>query len=178
MNLLKSIDAHTLKKKLDSGEAILIDIRESDEHAREHVIGARLAPLSSIDAHDFDRDHGKIAVFHCRSGMRTQTNAARLLAHGFREAYYLDGGIDAWKRAGFPVHTNAQAPLEIMRQVQMTAGALVVAGVALGALAHPGFFALSAFMGAGLLFAGATGWCGLAQLLKTMPWNRRIANPS
>ena len=178
MNELHPIDARTLKQKLDAGEAILIDIRESDEHAREHVIGARLAPLSSIDTHDFDREHGKVAVFHCRSGMRTQANAAKLLGRGFREAYYLDGGIDAWKRAGYPVHTNAKAPLEIMRQVQIIAGGLVVTGVSLGLLVHPGFFALSAFMGAGLFFAGATGWCGLALLLKTMPWNRPIANAS
>ena len=141
MNLLKPIDARTLKQKLDNGEAILIDVRETDEHAREHVIGARLAPLSSIDSHDFDRDHSKIAIFHCRSGMRTQANAATLLARGFREAYYLDGGIEAWKSAGYPVHTNAKAPLEIMRQVQIIAGGLVVTGIALGLFVHPAFFA-------------------------------------
>jgi hypothetical protein len=59
-----------------------------------------------------------------------------------------------------------------MRQVMLTAGAIVFAGVALGFFVNPIFFALSAFMGAGLMFAGATGWCGLAMLLKTMPWNR------
>jgi rhodanese-related sulfurtransferase len=103
---LPAIDARTLKQKLDADEAILIDIRESNEHAQEHILGARLAPLSVIDAHDFDRDHGKIAVFHCKSGMRTQNNAARLLAKGFREAYFLQGGIEAWKAAGFPVRTS------------------------------------------------------------------------
>jgi len=43
----------------------------------------------------------------------------------------------------------------------------------LGALVHPGFYALSAFVGAGLLFAGLTDWCGMAMLLAKMPWNRR-----
>lgn len=172
MTSLKPITAADLKRRLDSGEAVLIDIRESDEHAREHIVGARLAPLSAIDAHDFDGDHGKAAVFHCRSGMRTTTNATRLLAKGFREAYCLEGGIDAWKAAGFPVHTNRTAPLEITRQVQIAAGLLILAGSALGFFAHPGFYALSAFVGAGLAFTGATGWCGMALLLKTMPWNR------
>jgi rhodanese-related sulfurtransferase len=153
---------------------VLIDIREHDEHAREHILGARLAPLSAIDAHDFDRDHGKVAVFHCKSGMRTQANAARLLARGFHEAYFLEGGIEAWKAAGLPVHTNKRAPMEIMRQVQMTAGALVLIGVLLGWLVHPGFFALSGFIGAGLMFAGASGWCGMAMMLKAMPWNRAV----
>lgn len=172
MTSLNPISAPDLKRKLDSGDAVLIDIRETDEHAREHILGARLAPLSAIDAHDFDRDHGKTAVFHCKSGMRTQANAAKLLARGFRDAYYLEGGIEAWKRAGFSVHANRRAPIEIMRQVQIAAGSLVLAGILLGWLVNPLFYALSAFMGAGLTFAGATGWCGLAMLLKTMPWNR------
>lgn len=172
MTRLNPITAHELKRRLDAGEALLIDIRESDEHAREHILGARLAPLSAIDSHDFDSDRAKAAVFHCKSGMRTQANAARLLARGFAEAYFLEGGIEAWKATGYAVHDNKKAPLEIMRQVQITAGSLVVIGVALGWVAHPIFFALSAFVGAGLVFAGATGWCGMATLLKTMPWNR------
>lgn len=172
MTTLKPIKPEDLKRQLDRGDAILIDVRETEEHAREHILGARLAPLSAIDAHDFDRDHSKAAVFHCRSGMRTQANAAKLLAHGFAEAYYLDGGLEAWKAAGLPVHANTKAPLEIMRQVQITAGLLILSGVALGWFVNPGFYALSAFVGAGLTFAGATGWCGMAMLLKSMPWNR------
>jgi rhodanese-related sulfurtransferase len=108
MSKLAPIGAAELRQKLDAGEAILIDIREHDEHVREHILGARLAPLSALDMHDFDRDHGKIAVFHCKSGVRTQANAARLLAKGFRQAHYLDGGIEAWKAAGLPVHSGAK----------------------------------------------------------------------
>ncbi len=44
-----------------------------------------------------------------------------------------------------------------MRQVQITAGALVLTGVVLGLFVAPGFFGLSAFVGAGLMFAGVTG---------------------
>jgi rhodanese-related sulfurtransferase len=172
MTTLKPISALDLKQALDAGTAILIDVRETDEHAREHIIGAHLAPISAIDEHDFDRDHPKIAVFHCRSGMRTQANAAKLLARGFRQSYYLDGGIEAWKRAGLPTHTNRKAPIEVMRQVQMLAGVLILSGVILGFFVSPLFFALSAFVGVGLTFAGATGWCGMALLLKRMPWNR------
>lgn len=173
IDTLPPIKAADLQGRLDAGEAILIDVREPDEFAREHIIGARLAPLSAIDAHDFDREHARIAVFHCRSGARTQANAARLLAKGFAQAYALEGGIEAWKAAGMPVHTNQKAPLEIMRQVQIAAGVLILAGVILGFLVHPGFFGMSAFVGAGLTFAGATGWCGMALMLKAMPWNRQ-----
>lgn len=169
---LKSITAAEVKQKLDAGEAILIDVREPDEHARESIPGARLVPLSAIAAHAFDGAENMTAVFHCRSGMRTEANAARLLACGFRDAYCLEGGVEAWKAAGLPVRRNAKAPLEIMRQVQIAAGSLVLLGVMLGWLVNPAFFALSAFVGAGLAFAGITGWCGMALLLKAAPWNR------
>lgn len=170
--VLPKIDAQDAKRRLDGGGAILIDIRETDEYAREHIIGARLAPLSAIDRHDFDRDHAKAAIFHCRSGNRTEVNATRLIAKGFAESYVLDGGIEAWKKAGLPVSSNRKAPLEIMRQVQITAGLLILLGVGVGLGVHPAGFGLAAFVGAGLTFAGATGWCGMAKLLAVMPWNK------
>ena len=115
-------------------------------------------------------------IFHCRSGMRTDANAARLAAAAPCEAFLLEGGIEAWRAAGLPVLTDAKAPLEIMRQVQITAGMLVLIGVALSLLVAPAWIGLSAFVGAGLTFAGATGWCGMAKLLAMMPWNRRAAS--
>lgn len=169
---LDAIDAKTAKRKLDAGEAVLIDVREPDEHARERIPNARLAPLSAIDTQDFGDARAKIAVFHCKSGIRTRANAVQLSGQGFVQVYFLDGGIEAWKAAGLPVQTNRKAPLELMRQVQIAAGLLILLGVSLGWLAYPAFFALSAFVGAGLTFAGATGWCGMALLLKAAPWNR------
>ena len=85
----------------------------------------------------------------------------------------LEGGLEAWKKAGLPTALDTKQPIEIMRQVQITAGSLVLLGVALGFLVAPGFFLLSGFVGAGLTLAGATGFCGMAKLLALMPWNRR-----
>ncbi|WP_420561918.1 YgaP family membrane protein [Tepidicaulis sp.] len=65
--------------------------------------------------------------------------------------------------------------MEVNRQVQITAGALVLSGIVLGAAVSPAFYLLSAFVGAGLMMAGITGWCGMARLLAVMPWNRRAA---
>lgn len=174
MSALPAIDAVTLKRRLDEGSAILVDIREPSEYAREHILGARLVPLAAMDRHDFDRDHGKAFVFHCRSGNRTATGAARIVARDFAEAYQLKGGIEAWKAAGLPTHVDRSAPMELMRQVQIAAGSLVLLGVLLGFLVSPWFFGLSGFVGAGLTFAGATGFCGMARMLAVMPWNRRV----
>lgn len=153
--------------------ARLIDIRAADEHARERIAGAVNVPLEQVG--DLPCD-GRPVVFHCKSGMRTSANAERLAAAtGDAPAFLLGGGIDAWRQAGQPTIADRSQPLEIMRQVQITAGALVMAGVLLGLLVTPGFLGLAAFVGAGLVFAGVTGWCGMANLLRLMPWNRRTA---
>ena len=75
------------------------------------------------------------------------------------------------KRKVCPVKTGrAQFPL--FRQIQIGAGALVLLGL-LGGLVWSPMAWLSAFVGAGLVFAGVTGFCGLGLLLARMPWNRR-----
>jgi rhodanese-related sulfurtransferase len=106
---IKTMDPITLKKRLDEGSAILIDVREPHEHAREHIEGAKLVPLSRFQAEDFQGLHDKTAVFHCHSGGRTSANAKLLTSKGFRDAYHLGGGIVAWKAAGLPTRAQ-QAP--------------------------------------------------------------------
>lgn len=153
--------------------ALLVDIREADEHAREHIAGALNVPpgrLASLV------QNGRPIVFHCGTGMRTAASGAVLSqAAGGAPCYLLDGGIAAWRAAGLPTVTDRSQPLPIMRQVQIVAGALILLGVLLAATVSPPFIGISAFVGAGLVFAGVTGWCGMARLLAVMPWNRRAA---
>ena len=166
---LPTIDAQRAKQLVDEG-AVLVDIREADEHARERVPGARHNPLSRLAP--LDPCGGKAVIFHCRSGARTAANAHRLEAVADCQSYLLEGGLEAWKKAGLPVAVDTRQPIELMRQVQITAGSLVLLGVALGVWVAPAFLGLSAFVGAGLVFAGVSGWCGMARLLTLMPWNR------
>lgn len=170
---LQSITPQDAAKMLENG-AVLVDIREADEHRRAKIPGALSVPLSELDRSHLPKDAQAI-VFHCKSGMRTQTNAAKLKEKAGCDAYVLEGGFDNWARQGLPAHVDKKQPLEVMRQVQIGAGSLVLAGVVLGALVSPGFYALSGFVGAGLLFAGATGFCGMARLLAYAPWNRTAA---
>jgi rhodanese-related sulfurtransferase len=161
---------------IDRG-AVLVDIREFDEHARSKIPAARHAPLSRLDKLEIGTEAPAV-IFHCRTGNRTASNADRLAQCTDCDAFILDGGIDAWKSAGLPVIESKGQPIEIMRQVQIVAGSLVFAGTALGALVHPGFYALAAFVGAGLVFAGVSGSCMMARLLAFAPWNRRAARPA
>ena len=170
--VLSPLDPLELQRRLAAGSAILIDVREPAEHARERIPGSRSVPLSAIDRTDFGRDRDKVAVFHCRTGNRTTVHANRLAAAGFKSAYALAGGLEAWKTAGLPTIMDPRAPLELIRQVQIAAGGLILLGLLLALVVSPWFAALSAFVGAGLIFAGITGTCGLARVLGFMPWNR------
>ncbi len=157
-------------ERLIAAGAKLIDIRDADEHARERISGATNQPLARIEQL---ASHSGPVIFHCRTGMRTQNNADRLAAAGGNSpCYVLAGGIDSWRSSGRPTIVDKRQPLEIMRQVQLVAGGLVLLGVVLGFLVSPLLFGLSAFVGAGLMMAGATGWCGMATLLRQLPWNR------
>ena len=159
--------------------AVLVDIRERDEYARERIDGARLHAVSILDRDHPARPGDEVLIFHCKSGNRTTQNATRIAAGmpADIETYILDGGLDAWKKAGLPVAIDRSAPIPTMRQVQIVAGSLVVLGAILGATVTPGFYLLSAFVGVGLVFAGVTGFCGMARILDLMPWNRRNTSP-
>lgn len=159
-------------ERLRAGRAVLVDIREADEFARRRVGGALSRPLSTFGAAGLRVEPGVEVIFTCRSGMRTQANCGRLAAAVDGEAFVLQGGLDAWSAAALPVEEDHKAPLELMRQVQIAAGGLVLLGVVLGFGLHPAFFGLSAFVGAGLTLAGVTGFCGMARLLQLAPWNR------
>ncbi|WP_237214334.1 rhodanese family protein [Falsiroseomonas oryziterrae] len=173
--MLKSVSPEDAARMLREG-ATLVDVREPDEHARTRIPGARNLPLSKLEEAELALHDGKPVLFHCRSGARTEGNAARLASKaGACEAFVVAGGLEAWKRAGLPVTEDRRQPLELMRQVQIAAGSMVLLGVLLGAFVAPAFYALSGFVGAGLVFAGVTGTCGLASLLRMMPWNRAAA---
>jgi rhodanese-related sulfurtransferase len=175
---LRDVDPATVQAWLAEGRCQLIDVREADEYAREHIAGAVLHPLSRFNPAALQPKSGQCVVMQCRSGRRSADAAKQaLVALGNRaEIYNLTGGIEAWKRASLPVETNRQAPpLGVLQQTQFAIGSMVLAGLALGWFVHPVGYLLSAFMGVGLLFAALSGLCPLASLIARMPWNQIAA---
>ena len=165
------ITAHEAQQRLAAG-ARLIDIRERDEFAREHVPGSLNIPRAGLSA---ARLPDSPLIFTCRSGARTAACVADIDRVAGPDAAILDGGLQSWRAAGGAIAADRSAPIEIMRQVQIAAGSLILLGLLLAHLLHPGWLLLSAFVGCGLMFAGLSGWCGMAKLLVLMPWNRRAA---
>ena len=170
---IRTIDANQAKRLMEEKGAKLVDIREPVEHARENIPDAVLVPLSKMPSQVL-RD-APVVIFHCQGGNRTSANADKLAACGIPEVYVLKGGIGGWKEAGLPTSIDRSKPIEMQRQVQITAGSLVLLGLILAVAVSPWFAALSAFIGAGLVFAGISGWCGMAKVLAVMPWNRFAA---
>lgn len=159
----------TLEAWLAAGEARLVDVRGADEFRRERIPGAVSIPGGEKAG---AAAAGRRLVLVCNTGVRSGQAGARLLEAGEAGLWHLAGGLQAWKRAGLAVERDRSAPLPLMRQVQIVAGGLALAGFLLGVLVSPFWHALSGFVGAGLLLAGVTGFCGMARLLAAMPWNR------
>jgi rhodanese-related sulfurtransferase len=169
------VDPRTAQRMLAEPGTILIDVREADEHARERIAGAKLIPLSVLTAKESAELGARRVVFHCKGGRRSLDAATRCasLAQRGIAIHSVVGGIEAWRSAGLGTEINAARPkMSVMQQTQITIGTLVVAGTALGFLVNPWFLALPAFMGCGMIFAGATGTCGLATVIGLAPWNR------
>ena len=107
----------------------------------------------------------------CRSGSRGQQACEKFVKAGYSNAVNIEGGTIACVEAGLPV-IRGKKSMSLERQVRIAAGSLVLLGAVLGWFVHPAFIGLSAFVGAGLVFSGITGTCGMAMILARMPWNR------
>jgi rhodanese-related sulfurtransferase len=173
--MMPSIKASAANARLVSGTAILVDVREPREYAREHIPGAVSIPLSCFDAEALRSRFGirgaPAVIFHCLSGQRTARSAAQLGGCG-AESYILQGGLNGWKEAGLGTVTDRTKPIELPRQAQIAAGSLVLVGLTLSLILSPWLLVVPAFVGSGLLFAGISGWCGMGKLLARMPWNQ------
>lgn len=170
----KTIDGDYLQSHYqDKFKGILVvDIRSADEYQREHIPGSINVPIDQLAQYDFSQHHCSSALFHCRSGQRTQMAKEQIEACGIEEVYCLQGGLQQWQQCGLPIAKHTKARLDIMRQVQLIAGVFIMLGVILALAVNPWWSLLSGFVGLGLFIAGATGTCALATLLCQCPWNR------
>lgn len=154
--------------------AVLVDIRDHTDYLREHIPQSISLPLTDITTGKTVEGSGEQPViFHCQAGMRTTNNADELMkAVSSGTVFLMSGGINAWKGAALPTVEDKKQPLSIIRQVHITAGILILLGVIAGFAVDSRLVLLSGFVGAGLVFSGVSGFCGMASLLQKMPWNR------
>lgn len=165
------------ERVVGGGPCLLLDVRTPIEHREVHVPGVELMPLDALDIPAIrGRCGGRPVYVFCRTGTRASQAVDRLRAAGVADCHVVAGGTQAWVEAGLPAE-RGQPAMSLERQVRIGAGLLVLLGVGLGIGVHPGFLGIAGFVGAGLVFAGVTDWCGMGLLLARMPWNR-AAPPS
>jgi rhodanese-related sulfurtransferase len=152
----------------------LLDVRTPMEFDEVHPPQAQNLPLGDLLPGTMKLEKDEPVYLLCRTGNRATTAANKFAEAGFTQPVVVEGGTEAWVAANLPVIRGAKKAISLERQVRVVAGSLVLAGVLLGWFVHRGFFGLSAFVGAGLVFAGITDFCGMGLLLAKMPWNRRV----
>jgi rhodanese-related sulfurtransferase len=162
-------------KNLNQGEKIYVDVRSPAEYRSLRVQGAVNLPLNSISCDDVkkligDKQNPAIILL-CGKGGRAR-KAAEILQAGSFNLLVVEGGTNACVEANLPIEKGSSSTISIERQVRIGAGSIVCIGLVLGHFVNPNFYFLSAFIGAGLVFAGITDWCGMGLLIAKAPWNK------
>jgi rhodanese-related sulfurtransferase len=171
---MKTISVTELRNKLEEeSDVLVLDVRNAAEVHSERADIPNLInhPLSQIEL--FKVPEGKTVYVICQTGMRSNKAYQCLLDKGCTNVVSVEGGLNAWKQNQYPVVKTANT-FPIMRQVQIAAGSLVLLGTLGSLLIHPNFIWLAIFVGAGLTFAGLSGFCGMATMLGKMPWNKAM----
>ena len=162
---IRSCSVDEARQRLERGTGVLLDVREYPEYLEAHLPGSRLLPLGDLKRQPELAGAGEVLLL-CRSGRRAREAAELLEGRAGVQPIVIEGGIEAWKQAGYLTRTE-KGPISLERQVRIAAGALVLLG-----LLAPRLKPLSVFVGAGLVFAGVTDTCAMGLLLARLPWNQ------
>ena len=195
--MTSQISAHDLRS-VDLTAGVIIDVRTPMEHHEKRLTCAHThIPLDQLDPRAFMEQNNLPSdtpvYLLCRSGGRATQAAAKFISAGYPNVSVIAGGIMACETCGHDIIGTAvpspgptgrcgppsltdgfftiRRPITLERQVRITAGALVLAGLLGTVLIHPAFIGITAFVGAGLLYAGLTDRCGMALILARAPWN-------
>ena len=112
MAAIQTIDVKSVRAWLDENAVVLVDVRETSEYEIEHIAGALLLPMSSFEADLFPSLDDKRVVLHCAVGKRSEAVGKMLLKEGRSGIIHMEGGIEAWKAAGFATETQITPPDE------------------------------------------------------------------
>lgn len=171
---LQSISATQLFDEIKAGKVMILDVRTQGEFEALKIAGAVNIPLDRLNAVDVISRFGVDAILYCicQTGTRSQYATAKLRTAGMQRVIHVDGGTNAWISAGLPVEHGKRNTISLDRQMRITAGALIIGSVTIGALLHPAGYWIAGLIGVGLMYAGLSNSCGLTMMLAKMPWNR------
>ena len=179
MTITRCVPEDLLQNIHSASQAVLVDVRTPAEFETARIRSSRNLPLDLLQKHPaaVASSLPEHAVLLCQSGARSQQAVEALSTAGSAQLQVLDGGINAYQRAGGELLQGKQR-WAMERQVRMGAGALVASGILASHFVHPKLKWISFGIGSGLIFAAATNTCGMSYALSRMPWNRTAADPS
>ena len=158
----------------ENTDVAFINVCRPREYNEKHIEGIINIPLDDIVSRAGELSNKKKVYLHCNSGKRS-AHAGELLekSGAAAEVFSVQGGLMAWTKAGFPTASLPQSGMSLVRQTFLTAGMIVLLGLILFFITESTLaLAIPAFVGAGMVFSGLTGWCGMQLLLSRMPWNK------
>lgn len=175
MSQQATITVLSLAKCDEQGCVQLIDVRTPLEFREVHAEQAKNIPLDSLDPHEVMKSRNGSAdeplYVICKGGTRGAKAQQKFIDAGYSNVINVEGGTEAWVQAGLPVVRGKKA-VSLERQVRIAAGFIVLIGGLLGMFVHPYLAGISAFVGAGLMFAGITDSCAMGMMIAKMPWNQ------
>lgn len=100
-----AVSLETARAEHEAGRAILIDIREPDEHATGVAAGARLLPMRQLGARlgEIPIDPNKPVLLICNTQNRSSATLRALRERGYAHVRYVKGGMSEWTRRGWPM---------------------------------------------------------------------------
>ncbi|WP_084591526.1 rhodanese-like domain-containing protein [Gilvimarinus agarilyticus] len=174
-----TIERHSAQQAAEQHhQCCVIDIRTAAEVKACHLPGSIHIPVNEITPervrgalHDAGKT-GQPVYLLCQSGKRADMAANTLNGQLDEPLIIIEGGVNALTETSATLVNGTKTAISLECQVRIAAGGLVVTGVLTGFFIHPAFFALSGFVGTGLMFAGITDTCAMGMLIARMPWNR------
>jgi len=153
---------------------LLIDVRTPLEFSSQRALKAINYPLDQLDINKIESvAGGKKVGLLCQSGGRATKAYEKLMASSL-DLVLIEGGTQAWVQSGLPTYKGKKV-ISLERQVRITAGFIVLSGIVISKTFMPGAEYVSAFVGAGLVFAGITDSCAMGLLIAKMPWNQKVS---
>ena len=169
---VRTIDATTLRHRLEDDAPRILDVRTPAEFESAHIPGSYNVPLDLLREHrdELARHIDEDVVLVCRSGGRATQAEQALGQVGLPGLRVLEGGMVGWEKADGPVNRGRQT-WDLERQVRLVAGSIVLAAVA-GSTVKPGLKWVAGAIGTGLTVAALSNTCAMGAALAKMPWNR------
>ena len=111
---IDEVDAVHARELIETGDPLILDVREQDEWDEGHIPGAVHIPRGNLESRieSAAADRARSIVVYCAAGNRSAFAAKTLEELGYEDVVSLAGGFTDWKRNGFPLElaTGLDAP--------------------------------------------------------------------